>query len=193
MVEITESDGAESYAAREAVGVFNTADALEAAVDQLEISGFDRASISVLASDRTVRDRLGKLYGSVAEIEDDPRAPRAAFVSEDSRVEGETAAVGAPMFIGGIAAASPSSPPGALAAAFLAAAAAGAVGAGIGGLLARVISQRHIDRVWEQLAQGGLVLWVGARNDVQGARALEILIKGGARDAHLHESKGNGR
>ena len=34
---------------------------------------------------------------------------------------------------------------------------------------------------------GGLVLWVGVRDDAEAARALEILIKAGARDAHLHE------
>jgi hypothetical protein len=96
-------DGTLGYVHREAVGVFDNADALEAAVDELEISGFDRAAISVLASDKTVKDRLGRLYRSVAEIVDDPRAPLAAFVSKDSRVEGEAATVGVPLFIGGIA------------------------------------------------------------------------------------------
>ena len=188
MVEATEDDGTTFYTSREAVGVFDTADALEAAVDELQISGFNRAAISVLASDRTVRDRLGKLYGSVAEIEDDPRVPQAAFVSKDSRVEGEAATVGVPLFIGGIAGGlAVVASGGALAAAFVAATAAGAIGAGIGALLARVISRRHVDRVCEHLAQGGLVLWVSVRDDVAGARALEILIKGGARDAHLHE------
>ena len=188
MVDAREDDGTMTYPAREAVGVFDTPDALEAAVDELEISGFDRAAISVLASDATVRDRLGKLYGSVGEIVDDPRAPLAAFVSKDSRMEGQAATVGAPMFIGGIAGGlAVVASGGALVAAFAGAIALGAVGAGIGGLLARVIAHRHLDRVWEQLAQGGLVLWVGVRDEAAGARALEILSKAGARDAHLHE------
>ena len=38
-----------------------------------------------------------------------------------------------------------------------------------------------------QLAQGGLVLWVAVGDDATSARGLEILIKAGARDAHLHE------
>jgi hypothetical protein len=188
MVEATQDDGSVSYSGREAVGVFDSADSLEAAVDQLEMSGFNRAAISVLASDKTVKDRLGRLYRSVAEIVDDPRAPLTAFTSKDSRVEAEAAAVGVPLYIGGIAGGlAVVASGGAIAAAFVAAIALGAVGAGIGGLLARVISQRHIDRVWEQLAQGGLVLWVSVRGDATAARALEILIKGGARDAHLHE------
>ena len=188
MVDTLEDHGTESDFARQAVGVFGNADLLEAAVDELEISGFNRAAISVLASDKTVKDRLGRLYRSVAEIEDDPRAPLAPFVSKDSRVEGEAATVGVPLFIGGIAGGlAVVASGGALAAAFLAATAVGAVGAGIGGMLARVISNRHIEHVSEQLAQGGLVLWVGVRDDAGAARALEILIRAGARDAHLHE------
>jgi hypothetical protein len=188
MAENTLDDGGERYKAREAVGVFDSAEALEAAVDELEISGFDRAAISVLASDAVVRDRLGGLYRSVTEIEDDPRAPLAAYSSRDSRIEAESAAVGAPMFIGGIAgglAAVASG--GALAIAFAAAVAGGAIGAGVGGLLARVISHRHVDRVCEQLSQGGLIVWVNFSDDGAGARALAILIANGARDAHLHE------
>jgi len=188
MAESNPDDGVEGYDAREAVGVFDSAEALEAAVDKLEISGFDRAAISVLASDAVVRDRLGGLYKSVADIEDDPKAPLAAFTSSDSRVEAESAAIGAPLFIGGIAgglAAIASG--GALAIAFAAAVAGGAVGAGIGALFARVISERHVEHVCEQLSQGGLILWVNYRDDAAGARALAILIDGGARDAHLHE------
>jgi hypothetical protein len=188
MVESKLDDGSEAYETREAVGVFDSAEALEAAVDKLEISGFDRAAISVLASDAVVRDRLGALYKSAADIEDDPRAPLAAFTSSDSILEAKSAAVGAPMFIGGIAgglAAIASG--GALALAFAGAVAGGAIGGGIGALFARVISERHVDHVCEQLSQGGLVLWVNFRDAAAGARALAILIDGGARDAHLHE------
>ena len=85
------------------MGVFDNADALDAAVDELEMMGFNRAIFSVLASDKTVEDRLRRLYRSVVEIEDDPRALLAAFVSKDPRVEGEAATVGVPLFIGGIA------------------------------------------------------------------------------------------
>jgi ABC-type molybdate transport system ATPase subunit len=39
------------YVAREVVGVFPTASALETAVEQLEIAGVNRAAISVLGVD----------------------------------------------------------------------------------------------------------------------------------------------
>jgi hypothetical protein len=148
MVDTLEDCATVSYSGRQAVGVFDNAESLEAAVDELEISGFNRAAISVLANDKTVKDRSGRLYRSVSEIMDDPRAALTAFISRDSRVGGEAAVVGAPLFIGGIAGGlAVVASGGALAAAFAAAIAVGAVGAGIGGLLARVISQRHIDRV----------------------------------------------
>jgi hypothetical protein len=142
----------------------------------------------VLASEAVVRDRLGAVYKSVAEIEDDPRAPLVAFTSSDSIVEAKSAAVGLPLFIGGIAGGlAVVASGGAVALAFAATVAGGAIGAGAGALLARVISKRHIDRVWEQLSQGGLVLWVSFRDDADGARALAILTEAGACDAHVHE------
>ena len=188
MSDTKPDDGAVTYAAREAVGVFDSADALESAVDRLETSGFNRAAISVLASDKTVRERLGRLYCSVAEIVDDPRAPQAIFVPQSSRAEGEAALVGVPLYIGGLAGGfAVVASGGAMALAFAAAIGLGAVGAGLGGLLARVVAERHIQRVREQLEQGGLVLWVSVRDDETAANALAILIDAGARDSHLHE------
>jgi hypothetical protein len=39
----------------------------------------------------------------------------------------------------------------------------------------------------EQLAQGGMVLWVSLRDDNAEKRALQILTKAGARDVHVHQ------
>lgn len=181
-------NGAVTYTVREAVGVFDSADALETAVDQLESSGFNRASISVLASDKTVKQRLGRLYRSVDEIVDDPRAPQTIFVPQGSRAEGEAALVGVPLHIGGLADGfAVVASGGAMALAFAAAIGLGAVGAGVGGLLARVNAHRHVQRVREQLAQGGLVLWLRVRDDETAAHALAILIDADARDPHLHD------
>lgn len=188
MAETKFHDEAESYHVREAVGVFSKPESLEAAVDQLEASGFSRADISVLADDKTVRERLGRLYGSVTEIVDDPRAPLTAYISRDSREEGEAAAVSVPLYIGGVLGGlAVVASGGAMALAFAAAIGLGAVGAGVGGLLARVVAHRHIDHIWEQLSQGGLVLWVSVSDDEAAARALKILVAAGASHAHLHE------
>jgi hypothetical protein len=183
------TSGTYSYRAREAVGVFADPDRLEAAVDQLEVSGFDRATISVLATDETVKDRVGHLYHNIAEIEDGRRVPQGAFVSTDSRVEGEAAAIGIPVYIGGVTAAGVVAVAfgGPLAAVIAAAVAGGAAGAGLGAILATAIGRRHADHVVEQIAQGGLVLWVSLRDDDAERRALQILNDAGARDVHVHD------
>jgi hypothetical protein len=176
------------YMTREAIGVFSDPDALEAAVDELEISGFDQAGISVLAADDDVVKRHGRRYQSVEEMEDDPSAPQTGFISKTSRVEGEAAAVAVPFYIGGVGgAAAVVASGGALATAIAATIVGGAVGAGLGGLLTLAIAGHHAKRVEQQVAQGGLVLWVGVPDKASEEQALEILKKSGAHDVHVHE------
>jgi hypothetical protein len=54
MTRMAAGGGTRNYRATEVVGVFATPDALELAVDDLGIAGFDRAGISVLATDAKV-------------------------------------------------------------------------------------------------------------------------------------------
>ncbi len=183
------SEGAWTYAVREAVAVFADADAWEEAVMDLEMSGFDRAAISVLGSNGAVKARLGRLYNTIAEAEDDPRAPRSAFVSRGSRLEGEASVITFPFFIAGLTGAwAVVASGGALAAAVAAMLLGGIGGAGVGGLLARSIARHHRRTVAEQLALGGLVLWVSVSNARAEARALEVLRRRGGRHIHVHET-----
>jgi hypothetical protein len=183
------STGSYSYSVREAVGVFSAPEALERAVDELEVSGFDRAALSILASEETIKDRVGHLYRNIAEIVDGRRVPRRALVESDSRMEGAAAAVGIPCYIGSVAGA------GVTAVGFGAATAAtvagavvgGVVGAGLGALVAGAMIRRHVHEVSEQLAEGGLVLWVSLRDADAEGRALHILTDAGGRDVHVHE------
>jgi hypothetical protein len=62
------STGNYRYSVREAVEGFSVPEALERAVDELEVSGFDRAALSVLASEGTIKDRVGHFYRNIAEI-----------------------------------------------------------------------------------------------------------------------------
>src|SRR3546814_20569860 len=73
---------------REAVGVFQSENALQLAADELLISGFDRADLSLLADARTVEQKLGHAYRCMTEIEDDPTVPKRAYAgrSEERRV-----------------------------------------------------------------------------------------------------------
>lgn len=175
-----------TYLVREVVGVLPDADALEAAVDELERAGFSPAGISVLGADRA-RERLGRAYRSVLQAEDDSDAPQAAFVSEDTRVEGEAAAVAVPFMIAGMAgAAAVVASGGILAGAIAATILGGAVGGGLGGLLAQAVAERHAKRIAAQIASGGLVLWVSVPNDAAEQQAIAVLNRIGAHDVHVH-------
>jgi hypothetical protein len=177
-----------AYRVKEAVAVFRDSGMLEAAVDELEISGFDRAAMSVLATNAKAMEQVERFYRSFREIEDSGRVARGAFVSRDSRTEGKAATVGIPIYIGGFAgAAAVAAAGGALALTIAATIAGGAVGAGLGAILAAALARHHTQRVQEQLDKGGLVLWVSAPNPDVEKRAVAILERMGARDVHVHE------
>ncbi len=177
----------QTFASREAVGVFPDRVALEVAINALEEAGFDPEAISVLGPDAEVRRRVG-LYRSVAEIEDDARVPRAPFVSRYERVAGETAAVAFPLYIGGIAGlAAVIASGGALALAIAAAIVGSAAGASLGGFLAGAIAEHHAKHIQRQIEQGGLVLWVKVGDNDAEQRAIAVLEQSGASDVHAHQ------
>lgn len=175
---------------KEAVGVFRDPKALEAAVDELEVSGFDRAAMSVLATDAKATEQVERFYRTVKDIEDSGRTPRGAFVSRDSRTEGEAAVVGLPIYVGGCAGAvAVAAAGGALALAIAAALVGGAAGAGLGVIFAAAIARHRAADVREQLDKGGLVLWVSVPDTDSEKRAVAVLNKMGARDVHVHQVK----
>lgn len=183
-------DGAatQTYWTKEAVGVFANPDALEAAVDELEVSGFDRAAISVLATDSRARDQLDRFYRSISEVEDSGVVARGNFVDSESFAEGEAALVGVPLYIGGFAGgAAVAAAGGSLAFEIAATISGGVIGAALGALLAGLIARRHWANAREQMKRGGVVLWVAVNGREQEKRAIAALTKVGARDVHIHE------
>jgi len=167
---------------REAVALFDDEKSLEAAVYSLETRGFDRAAFSVLATEEAVAKKLGHRYQEVREMEDEPGAPHDNFFSRVSRLESEY--LPAPMLaaIGALALAGVGSGVAILVAA--------GTGAALGGALGGLIHEHHATRVSEQLARGGLLLWVNLRNPHEEQTALEVLEASHARDVHVHELKG---
>lgn len=172
---------------REAVGVFHAAADMEAAIEELEENGFDRAEISLLAGEEAVRLKLGHRYYDAKSIEDDPNVPRAAFVSTESIGDAEGALLGGLFYVGAIAAAGAVvASGGSLGAALLATAAGGGSAGLIGGLLARYVGKHHADHLQGQLERGGLVVWVRTRDEAHEHRAVDILKRNNADDVHLH-------
>ena len=171
----------------EAVGVFGDARAVERAVEDILTCGFDRADISLLATERTVRDKLGAYYQDTHAAEDDPRAPRRGWVGRVSRREGQSAFAGVLGYLGATATAGVVFATGGAA---LAAVAAAVVGGGataaVGAALGRLIDRRVGETMRTQLEHGGVVLWVRLSRDGHADCALEVLRRHGAEDVHLH-------
>jgi hypothetical protein len=68
----------------EAVAVFHDVKTFQAAIDELLLAGFDHADINVLAHDDAIASKLGPTYTSTAEFEDDPEAPRIAYIPDET-------------------------------------------------------------------------------------------------------------
>ena len=173
---------------REAVGYFETAQALQDAIDELLSSGFDRADLSLLASERAIEEKLGHKYKKVEELEDDNEVPRTFFISDEAVGDAEGSLIGAPLYVAAIAAAGAVvASGGTLIAALGAATVAGGAGALIGSVLAQVIGERHAQYLAEQLEHGGLLLWVHTADAGHEKRAVDILRRQSGRDVHLHD------
>ena len=178
----------ESPATRtEAVAVFDDAVAFQAAIDELLSAGFDRAEISLLASEHAVEEKLGHAYEKVVELEDDSAVPRTAFVSTEAIGDAEGGLIGGLVYVGAVATAGAVvASGGTLAAAIAGAAMLGGAGGVIGSVLAKLIGDHHAQRIQEQLHHGGLLLWVRTRDKAHERRAVDILSKHAAHDVHTH-------
>jgi hypothetical protein len=169
----------------EVVGVFHKAEDLESAIDELLSSGFDRAELSLLASEDAVATKLGGYNRPASELADDPAAPRAAFVSTAAIGDAKGALIGGLAYVGAtVAIGAVVMSGGALAAAVTAAVLAGGTGGLIGTALAHWVGHHHAAYLHDQIENGGLLLWVRAWNEYDEARALEIIAKHAADRVH---------
>jgi outer membrane lipoprotein SlyB len=185
---MTMADTLSAEKVREAVGVFDGAETLEAAIDELQSSGFDRALLSLLAGERAIEAALGHRYTRVEELEDDPKAPRAAYVSTEAVGDAKGALLGGLFFVGAVTmAGAVVASGGTMAGAVVAGAMSGGAGALIGSALANLVEQHHADYLKRQLDKGGLLLWVRTVDAAHEARACEILGRHSAHDVHVHE------
>ena len=170
---------------REAVAVFDDVSSLEAAVADLRAAGFGADAISLLAAHSAVERKLGHMYVRVEEMEDDPRAPRTAFVSgknigaRENRLLGSLTVLPTVIAAGTVVATA-----GAVAAAVVGTAIAGAL---LGTVFAHWMDQRHADWLQGQLDRGGILLWVRTPTEADERKALDVLTRYSAHDIHIHE------
>ncbi|EPX83690.1 hypothetical protein [Salipiger mucosus] len=172
----------------EAVGVFDSFETLQAAIYDLMIAGFSRYDISLLGSEAAVEEKLGKRFWRAADLEDDPQAPRASFVSEEAIGELEGGIAGGFFFLGSyIAMAALLTPASTLAASVAAMAIGGGPAAVVGTLLARRVGRTHRDYYAEQIRHGGILLWVRTVDPEREALARKIMEGHSGRDVHVHD------
>ena len=171
----------------EAVGVFDSFEALQAAYYDLHIAGFSRYDMSLLGDEAVLREKLGKSYWRSEDLEDDPRAPRAAFVSEEAIGELEGGIIGGFLFLGSyIAMAAMLTPASTLAASIAAVAIGGTPAAAIGAILARRVGRHHKDYYADQIRHGGILLWVRVTDKEREDLAVKIMKGHSGRDVHVH-------
>lgn len=172
----------------EAVGVFETFDSFQKAFYDLRMVGFSRYDLSVLGSEDALNEKLGDAYMRAKDIEDDPHVPRAAFVSEEGIGEMEGVIVGGAFFIPSyIAMAAMAAAGGTAMATAAAVAIVGLPAAAIGLLLARRVQQHHKAYYADQIARGGILLWVRVADIEREKLAVDILKGHSGKDVHVHD------
>jgi hypothetical protein len=171
----------------EVVGVFDTFEDLQQAFYDLRTIGIHHSDISLLADEKALQEKLGKAYWRSSELEDDPRAPRAHFVSEEAIGELEGAIAGGFFFVGSyIAMAAMLTPASTLAASIAAIAIGGSPAAVIGTLLARRVGKHHKDYYAHQIEHGGILLWVRIHDKEHEKMAVKIMQGHSGHDVHVH-------
>lgn len=157
---------------REAVALFRESEPLETAVSQLQSRGFDHADLSFLA-----HGAAGKgARGSAERLADDPDTPREAATTDTDIRQQRLLGTSLAATIAGFAAAGFTVATGGVLAAVVAATAAAAGGVGaIGAMIGRKLGEKEAAYLDEQLAKGGVLLWVNLADAAAEGRALEIL------------------
>ncbi len=172
----------------EAVGVFETFESFQKAFYDLRMVGFSRYDLSVLGSDKALKEKFGDAYLPSKVMEDDARVPRAAFVSEEAIGEMDGMIIGGAFFIPSYIAMAAMAAAGAAAAATAAVVAVvGLPAAAIGLLFARRIQQHHKDYYAEQIERGGILLWVRVPDKDKEKLAVDILTGHSGKDVHVHD------
>ena len=168
--------------------MFHDEKALEAAIDDLLEHGFDRADVSLLASEQAVVDKLGHAYQKVSDLEDDASAARVAYVAKEDYGAAEGGLISALVYVGALAGAGAIvASGGAFTAVLVAAGLSGGAGGAVGLGLARWVDRQRVKRLQEQVEKGGLLMWVHVASEAQEARAIDVLQKHGAEHVHAHE------
>lgn len=172
---------------REAVGLFDNEDDVQAAVDDLESHGFSNAAISRPAAPEEVEAAVDHKIHSVQELEDDASVPREAHVDVDSKTERSTVILLIPLYVALLISVAVATANGLeLWQGLVISLILGTIGAGVGGFFVYRSVRQRSERERQEQAWGGLLLWVRTGSPTQEQKAMSILRRNAGRDVHLH-------
>ena len=183
----TKSDAQTPEHVDEVVGLFRSADALESAISALTSAGWDRAELSLLAQKGAFEHE--PVTADTVRAGDDPSTERAPVVSGTDVRQGRTLATSMAGVIAAFVASGATIATGGTAlAAVIGAAALGGGAAAAVSALGQWAGHSRSDFLHEQIAHGGILLWVTLRTPDQEAIAHDILVQHGAEIVHSHEA-----
>lgn len=172
---------------REIVGLFADPAALERAVEELLLSGFEHGDVSLLAGEKVVREKLGHRLEDTITAADDPAVPRRGYVGSEASNEGRTALASILGYFGAVTALGITFATGGVAAVAIGAAlVGGGAGAGLGVGLNKLFDKRTAGHFEEQIGKGGILVWVRCSDGQGEERAAELLRRHGAHHVHAH-------
>jgi uncharacterized membrane protein YtjA (UPF0391 family) len=170
---------------REAVGIFDDPEQLNAAVVELETTAFPRDAISVLGGTEALKKEFGMPYVRPEDAEDNPDAPRDAFLRPEEKVIG-ISAVTAMAIYAALTVAVIMSGPSPTATGIAVILFISAVVGILVFLITRTLANRYTADRRQQIEAGGMVLWVRTPAPEQEDIARTILGRHGAKDVHVH-------
>jgi outer membrane lipoprotein SlyB len=158
------------------VGVLPTASALQSVIDTLETEGFDRSQFGVLAKEESLAGGA-----SAAALAEAPGTPTEADAYPETEGALTGALVGGLAYLGAmVAAGAVVLTGGGLGLALAAIIGAGGAGGLTGALVAHGFQEDHAKFIEDQLALGGLLLWIQPRDAAQAGTARARLEAAGA-------------
>lgn len=168
---------------KEAVGIFDNKDDLDAAIMELESTSFRRDAISVLGKKDAIEHAFGKPAVDPEKVMDNPKTPRETPIHAEEKGIGTGAVISTGILAGTVgslisAGAAVSVP---------AVVTAAALGGGSGGIIASMVGDYYDSELRDQINKGGLLLWVQTPGSTREKTACAILKKHGARKVHVHE------
>jgi hypothetical protein len=173
---------------REAVGIFHSADGLNAAISDLTGAGVDRAEMSVLGQDGMLDGTVAKYYRDPRQAAEDPAAPRDAVYSDTDVRQGRTLATSMASVVAAFAASGAVVLTGGAAIAAIAAAVGAGGGVGvIGAAFGKLAGNEQAKYLETQIARGGILLWVKITDPALESRICRILSAHAAVDVHVHD------